>query len=257
MYHNRGLPVRTLHADLQFECLEESLLTLPTGPVQLATVGQRTHCARAERAIRTVKEPNRSIVDLLPYKRYPRVIKKTMVEYAALQCCLFPQKDSVSDVYSPHTLVTGVRLDATKHARVNFGSYCEVHDEPDPSNTEQRRTTGAIALGPHNRITGSYLFFSLDTGNTLVRDVWTEMDITPEVVDRVHYFADKENDPDRFADVDPLDFEWTPGVPVRDEFPPNDQIPAIDGGAQDPEPQNEDQNEVNNEDQNEVTIENN
>jgi len=39
-------------------------------------------------------------------------------------------------------------MSAKKHCRILTGSYCEVHDEPDPSNTMVPKTHEAIVHGP-------------------------------------------------------------------------------------------------------------
>ena len=39
-----------------------------------------------------------------------------------------------------------------------FGEYCEVHDEPDPTNTQVPRTHEALALGPTGNSQGTVKF---------------------------------------------------------------------------------------------------
>ena len=101
----------------------------------------------------------------------------------------------MSPVFGPLTLVTGVQPDATLHCRISFGAYCEVNDEPNPSNTEKSRTTPCLALGPHDLHHGSYWFLSLNTGQRLHRDNWTELPMTDTIVDMVHLLADNERPP--------------------------------------------------------------
>ena len=60
-------------------------------------------------------------------------------------------------------------MDYKKHCRVQVGSYCEVHNEPSPSNTMVSRTHEAIALGPTGNLQGSVKFYSLTTGKILKR----------------------------------------------------------------------------------------
>ncbi|KAL3796182.1 hypothetical protein ACHAW5_005865 [Stephanodiscus triporus] len=54
----------------------------------------------------------------------------------------------VSQMFSPRELLLRWRLDYKKHCRVEPGTYCEVHDEPVPTNTMTPCMHKAIALGP-------------------------------------------------------------------------------------------------------------
>jgi hypothetical protein len=56
------------------------------------------------------------------------------------------------------------KLDFAKHCRSPFGAYCEVHDEPTPTNTMVTCSTLAIVLGPMGNLQGTYKFFSLAMG---------------------------------------------------------------------------------------------
>lgn len=101
----------------------------------------------------------------------------------------------MSRQYSPRELVLRLREDYTKHCRVLFGSYCEVHDEPDPSNLMQPRTHLANALGPSGNLQGSVNFYSLDTGFVLRRrNLFTALPTpTPEsIIKKVNAIGKKK-----------------------------------------------------------------
>ena len=70
--------------------------------------------------------------------------------------------------------------------RLEFGAYCEVHDDPHPSNTMVPRTTSAIALYPANNQQGGYLFMNLATGKLLSRYQWTKLLIPDSVIRAVN-----------------------------------------------------------------------
>ena len=53
------------------------------------------------------------------------------------------------------------------------GTYCEVGDEPNPSNTMSHRTYGAIALGPTGSLNATYKSFFLETGIILKQYKWS------------------------------------------------------------------------------------
>ena len=39
-------------------------------------------------------------------------------------------------------------MDYNKNCKIDFGKYCEVHDELGPTNNTKKITHGAIAMGP-------------------------------------------------------------------------------------------------------------
>ena len=74
------------------------------------------------------------------------------------------------------------RLDYKKHCRVQPGIYCEVHDEPVPTNTMVWRTHEAIALGPMGNLQGSVKFYCINTGRALKRRSFTLMPMPDWVI---------------------------------------------------------------------------
>ena len=75
---------------------------------------------------------------------------------------------------------------------LEVGSYVQVHEEPDPSNTiDVNRTTGALERT--SNLQGGYYFLSLDTGKVLNRRKWTLLPMTNDVINRVNALADKED----------------------------------------------------------------
>jgi len=51
--------------------------------------------------------------------------------------------------------------------RLELGSYIQLFDNHDPTNTPHTRTLGAIALGPTGNAQGAYYFLSLASGACL------------------------------------------------------------------------------------------
>ena len=43
----------------------------------------------------------------------------------------FPPKGGVSQMLSPRMIITGTKLNMVQHYRLEFGSYAQVHEEPD------------------------------------------------------------------------------------------------------------------------------
>jgi hypothetical protein len=89
-------------------------------------------------------------------------------------------------MHSPRELMVHLKLDYKQHCRVEPGTYCEVHDEPKPSNTTAPRTHAAIALGPTGNMQGSVKFYCLTTGRVLRRCSFTPMAMPDRVIKRVY-----------------------------------------------------------------------
>jgi hypothetical protein len=148
--------------DGEFEKIKD---VLPT--VECNTTAAKEHVSKAERTIRTVKERTRGLVCMLPFTHIPRQMKIEFLYFMVFWLNTFPVKTGISGVYSSRELFLGWRLDYNKHCRVLPGTYCEVHDEPVPSNTMTSRTHTAIAMGPTGNLQGSMKFYCLTTGKIL------------------------------------------------------------------------------------------
>ena len=51
--------------------------------------------------------------------------------------------------------------------KARFGSYCEVSEHDDITNTQKDRSTPAMCLGPTGNMQGTYLFYNIITGHTI------------------------------------------------------------------------------------------
>ena len=94
-------------------------------------------------------------------------------------------KSGVSEKWSPRELISRYKLDAKLHCKTPFGAYCEVHTDPDITNTMEPRTKWGICLGP----TGN---MSLSTGKKIVRRKFTEMPMTESVMNQIDKWAKKD-----------------------------------------------------------------
>ena len=84
-------------------------------------------------------------------------------------------------------------MDAKKHCRVLPGSYCEVHDDPNPNNTTVSRAHEGMALGPTGNLQGSVKFHCLNTGLVLKQRAFTEIPMLTAVIAKVIKIGKKEN----------------------------------------------------------------
>jgi hypothetical protein len=249
--HARGFKSTTIHANEEFVSLRDPLLTL--GNIRLNIAATNEHVPEIERAIRTLKERNRTTVSGLPYTHYPKQFKISLLSSAASWLNMFPRADGVSDTMSPRTIVTGLTADYNTHCRVPIGAYCEVHNENDPSNTDKPRTSHAIALKPTGNIQGSYHFLSLDTGKRVSRRRWTELPITTNVIACVHAcvhalaIAERTHDPN----APNFHFEWAPNQPLADIVVEHQEEPhmiILEGANDDTDGEENKEQEQENED---------
>jgi hypothetical protein len=160
IYTSRGFTVRWLLTDRAFEHLRPALLELD---VHLNVTAANEHVPEIERFIRVIKERVRAVITTSPIDPMPRIMKIHLLQHTIQLLNLTIQPNGVSDTLSPSSIVLGTQLDANIHCRLEFGTYCQVHEEPSPSNdVHLPRTTDAIALRPIGNLQGGYLFSLLD-----------------------------------------------------------------------------------------------
>jgi hypothetical protein len=116
-----------------------------------------------------IKERARGTISILPYEMLPKLVINKLLHFCVMWMNPFPVKSGVSEKYSPGELVSRHKLDAKLHCRIPFGAFCEVHANPDITNTMEPRTRWGICLGPTGNLQGSYKFMSLTTGKRIVR----------------------------------------------------------------------------------------
>ena len=156
LYSARGLTVREIHTDNEFECVRETLR-----PIVLNIVTADSHVGEVERSVRTIKERLRSWAHGLPFKRLPRIMIRHMVSDAVRCLNQFPHRNDISSTMSLTTIDTGAGTPNYNAMRIEFGSYVQVFEDCNPSNTPRARSLGAIALTPTGHSQGDYYFMSL------------------------------------------------------------------------------------------------
>ena len=233
LYHARGLTVRDIHSDHEFECLRADLR-----PIVMDVVPPDSHVGEVERSIRTIKDRLRSCVHGLPYKRLPKLMVHHMVADAVRNLNSFPWKLGVSDTLSPATIVTGIGTPDYVSLKLELGSYVQVFEDNDPSNTPRARSLGAITLTPTGNAAGDYHFLSLATGARISRHTWTEVPITDTAIARVEALALADDQPliqarglvvewrhDHPIDDDTYDLDYAVRPAADDAFAPDDYDP--------------------------------
>ena len=150
----------------------------------------------------------------------PRLMLIELVYHVVLWLKAFPANSGVSETLSPREIVYRHKLDFAKHCKSPFGTYCEVHDEPAPTNTMVMVTcsTPAIVLGPTGNLQGTYKFLSLVTQKKVKRCAFTPYPMPDLVIRKVEAYGKSTALPGifDFADRNGILFKWNKEV---DEFP--------------------------------------
>ena len=89
-------------------------------------------------------------------------------------------------------LAKGIKQNPKIHAKVPFGAYCHVHEEPLPSHSMKSCTRGAISLRKTGNIQGSVHLICLNTGKLLKLRIFSEVSMQYSVIRRVEEMAQKE-----------------------------------------------------------------
>ena len=193
VYKMRDFNIKCAMMDPEFQTLDTELRGIG---ILLNTTSAKEHVPEIERQIRVIKERVRCAWQKLPYEYKPNVMVRCLVQMVVTWLNNFPPKGGVSKTLSPRMIITGTKLNMVHHCRLEFGSYAQVHEEPDKTNRVQdSRSTGAICLGPADNQQGGVKFMSLNTGKLITRRSFTPIPLTADVIRRVNELgmADKNN----------------------------------------------------------------
>ena len=184
-YAQRGFIITIVSADGEFGPLQEKINDMPHGP-QMNLASADEHVPEVERRIWVVKERARDIQHNLPFHRIPKILLINMVLLAVEMLTYFPTKAGISKTLSPRAILTGESLDYKKHLSLQFGQYCQVHQENAPTNSQKARTKGAICMGPSGNRQGGYKFMSIWLTKKITGRVWDVIPMPDIVIDRVN-----------------------------------------------------------------------
>jgi hypothetical protein len=205
-----GCRVRSILMDGEFEKLKP---LMPS--VECNTTAAKEHNSEAEHTIQTLKERMRGLLTTLPFTHLPRRMKIEFIYFMVLWMNAFPVKLGISQTFSPRELLIRWWIDYKKHCCVMPGTYCEVHDEPVPTNTMVARTNKAIALDPTGNLQGSVKFYCIHTGWVLKHRSFTPMPMPDSVIQRVNTIGEREKQGQTFWFLNRRGepYKWTDKVP--------------------------------------------
>ena len=130
----------------------------------------------------------------------------------------FPANSGMSETLSPREIVYRHKLDFAKHCKSPFGTYCEVHDEPAPTNTMVTCSTPANGAWPLWKLARDLQFLSLATGKKVKRCAFTPCPMPDSVIRKVEAYGKSTALPGifDFTDRNSILFELNEEV---DKFP--------------------------------------
>jgi hypothetical protein len=165
IYNSAGIKIKTIHCDNKFQPLMQELQDVYG--VTMKYDNPQEHVSEAEQNIRVIKEELRAAFHCMPFKMIPKIMMKILTMESAKKLNFFPPKGGISKYYSPRMILHQQSLDYMKHCSIPFGSYVQVHTEPDPTNTQLPRTLDCIYLRYVDKDQGGHCLLDLRTGRTI------------------------------------------------------------------------------------------
>ena len=245
LYRKAGFTVTTALMDGEFVPLRGGLAEIG---ITLNETSRDEHVGDIERYIRTVKERMRSIYNTMPFHKVPARLVIEMAKTAVFWLNAFPVSGGASGNLSPHTILTGQKLDYKRHCRFQFGEYTQTHKEH--NNSMNPRTVGALALRPVGNGQGSFYFLSISTGRVLNRLHATALPMPDDIIEKIHRMArqQKSNPGLIFAD---RNFH-----PDEGEYADDDDDDETYKDDDDDNPDDDSDDDDNNDNPNDVDVDN-
>ena len=193
LYQIRGFNVNQIHGDNEFSKIEDRLANDPELKISFYPCTRDSHVPAIERDNRTSKERCRCICAGLPFKKMPKRMIMQLPVAVDFWLNYWCSSGGVSKTIPPREIMTGIRLDAGKHCRFQFGDYVLAHEETD--NTMKPRATDCIYLHPTGTPDGAFMVLNLRTGQKVRRYSGTLAHMTDTIINRVEEIAECENMP--------------------------------------------------------------
>jgi hypothetical protein len=208
LYARGGFQMGTVLIDNEFKSLR-NLVPI----IVVNTTAAKEHVPKIEHCIRLIKEQGQGISNTLPYKKMPQLMLIELIYHVVLWLNAFPMKSGVFATLSPQEIVLRHKLDFGKQSKALFGSYCEAHDEPVPSNTMATHASPAIVLGPTENLQGTYKLLNLTTRKKMKRCSFTAYPMLDSVIMQIEALG-QQNLPGvfNFLDRNGVLFEWNNNV---------------------------------------------
>ena len=103
-YTSRGFTIMDIFGDREFDVNDIISGVLPS---TLHTCLADKHIHRIKKTIRTIKERDRTVCHLLPYKSFPKLLSTSLMKNVARRLNQFPNPNKILDRYIPANVMDG------------------------------------------------------------------------------------------------------------------------------------------------------
>ena len=117
-YKDRGFTVIDYHGDNEFENLHNFL-----APAHLHTCAANEHTGDIKRFVRTIKELVRCVCYSISYKKFTKLMARSLVQYMITCLNMFPSKNGISSYLSPAVIILGSPNLYYNKLKITFVAY--------------------------------------------------------------------------------------------------------------------------------------
>ena len=179
----KGFQLDSIHADGGFACVQRFL---GKEGIQLEISGSGAHVSIVEAKIKVIKNRIRSILSSLPYI-LPFSLMGYLVAFAT-QCINILISKNCPDLISPLEHFLGRKINYKVDLRIIFGEYVQSIDGQ-TDNSMTPRSSGSIALLSTHNLSGTVMFYDINTQKVVKRDRWVSLPISQEIIDRINIIS--------------------------------------------------------------------
>ena len=138
-YKYRGFVITNYNGDNEFEHLCDVFAS-----AHLRICAKNDHIRDIVRSIRTIKERVRCGCHSIPYKKFAKLMTRSLVQDMITCLNMFPYQNWISSDLSPEAIIIGSPYIYYNKLRITFGAYAQVYLVI--TNSSKQRTVGVITL---------------------------------------------------------------------------------------------------------------
>ena len=140
-YKDRGFTITDYHGESEFQHLHYFL-----APAHLQTCAANEHIGDIERSIWKIKERVRCGCNSIPYKKFTKLMTRSLVQDMLICLNMFPSKNGVPSDLSQEAIILGSPNPDYNKLKITFGEYSQVYIVT--TNSTKHRMVGVISLMP-------------------------------------------------------------------------------------------------------------
>jgi hypothetical protein len=154
LYKRGGFTISEIHCDNEFRKVMDPLSARQDPPITMNYAAAQEHVPRAEQRNRVIQERVKAAYHRFPFTHLPRILVKYLVMESTKKLNFFPNKNGVSQYFSPRMIMHQDHLDYARHCKYQSGEYVQAHDEPDHTNMNAPRSLDCILPATNGQCPG-------------------------------------------------------------------------------------------------------